>query len=174
MAGRLKQLVDKIIALRLDLAGNPEDENTRQFYVKTTLVRISMKIGRDISAFTNDTPDNPVLEEKIFKAIKELGIVENQEVLEKYGITESTEPVTPPKPIRFKYKVKEKAMITVNVFDTSNKFIRNLLNEMKDAGEYSIVWDTKDQEEQQVVRGEYNIQVINNFATYKKIRFQLK
>ena len=81
MAGRLKQLVDKIIALRLDLAGNPEDENTRQFYVKTTLVRISMKIGRDISAFTNDTPDNPVLEEKIFKAIHQESIAHQEKII---------------------------------------------------------------------------------------------
>lgn len=174
MAGRLKQTIERIISARLDQVGNPTDPEKAQFIVRVTLIRISMKVGRDVSTFTADTPDDSVVEQKIINAVKELGIIQTENDLEKYDVSVPLSDSLPPNPVRFKYKLKQRSMITINIFNTSSEFVYNLLNEMKDPGEYRVLWDTKNVEGEQMPKGEYDLQIMINYKAMKKIRFQLK
>ncbi len=58
MPGRLKEIVETVKA--------------KATLKNWAVAKLSIAVGQDVSKFSDDTPDDPVLEEKLLKAAKEI------------------------------------------------------------------------------------------------------
>ena len=54
-----------------------------------------------------------------------------------------------------KYGLPEPCLVTINIYDIRGYMVRNLLTERKVAGNYSVIWDTKDNFGSRVASGIY-------------------
>jgi hypothetical protein len=54
-----------------------------------------------------------------------------------------------------KYDMKDKGLVTVRIYDVAGRLVRTLVNETKDAGAYSAVWDGRNNIGADVASGIY-------------------
>jgi len=62
-------------------------------------------------------------------------------------------PFNPETTIR--YSVKETCPVTIEVYNLKGQLVRTLVNEVKTAGNYSVVWNGRDNNNQPVSSGVY-------------------
>ena len=62
-------------------------------------------------------------------------------------------PFNPETTIR--YSVKETSPVTIEVYNLKGQLVRTLVNEVKTAGNYSVVWNGRDNNNQPVSSGVY-------------------
>jgi len=71
---------------------------------------------------------------------------------------------------RFSYKLDARSKITLNIYDASGRFIRNVFESTQTPGEYDVMWDGKDDAGNDVANGIYFFRMAaGNFAETRQI-----
>jgi len=78
---------------------------------------------------------------------------QNSDKMGKFQITNSPNPFNPSTTL--KYVVPQNSQIELSVYNLMGQKVRTLVNESKEEGEYSIVWNGKDNKGSQVASGVY-------------------
>jgi len=67
--------------------------------------------------------------------------------------------------LRITFRTNERADITIKVYDDDNDVVRELWDDItKNAGSYTILWDGKDDDGDEVIDGDYTIKVVADNA----------
>ncbi|PKM75038.1 MAG: hypothetical protein CVU92_03435 [Firmicutes bacterium HGW-Firmicutes-17] len=68
------------------------------------------------------------------------------------------------------YQIQRSDFVTIKIFDSIGKLIKNLINEEKQSGEYSVIFDGKNDAGQKVSSGVYFYQLqVGDFISNKKM-----
>jgi flagellar hook assembly protein FlgD len=66
--------------------------------------------------------------------------------------------------------MKAKGFVTVRIYDVTGRLVRTLVNEVKDAGAYSAVWDGRNEGGANVASGIYFYKMeTSGFSATKKL-----
>ncbi len=69
-----------------------------------------------------------------------------------------------------KYDMKAKGLVTVRIYDVAGRLVRTLVNETKEAGAYSAVWDGRNEGGAAVASGIYFYKMdAGSFSATKKL-----
>lgn len=132
------------------------------YYYKLTAV--------DIQGFES-TPSNEVM--AITKAIPGPGEPnDNHTVLEQFELKQNfPNPFNPSTTIA--YQVPEYTNVSITIFNVLGKEVRRLVNDYKEAGNYQVEWDGRDNDGRRVSTGVYFYQMTTmNYQTVKKLMVQ--
>jgi PKD repeat protein len=68
------------------------------------------------------------------------------------------------------YQLAQQSMVSLNMYDASGRFVRNLVSGMQTPGEYSVVWDGKDMNGKAVSAGVYFLRIdVNEYEETKQL-----
>ena len=68
------------------------------------------------------------------------------------------------------YSVQTNSLISLNIYNSNGQLVKTLVNESKIPGEYSVVWNGKDDRDKQVASGVYFYKLYTkNFTSSKKM-----
>ena len=100
--------------------------------------------GLDASGYRNDVWYSPGL-----------GIEENRQTLaaNRYSLNAEPNPFKTQTAIR--YSLTATTKVTLSIYDISGKLVKTLVNEHKKPGDYTVMWDGKDEHKQTVAEGVY-------------------
>jgi flagellar hook assembly protein FlgD len=70
----------------------------------------------------------------------------------------------------FRYDIPVQSDVIINIYDGLGRLVRTLINESKEPGRYTAIWDGRNNENQNVASGLYICRIkAGNFVNVKKM-----